>query len=136
MALPRSGRFSQSVTLVWTSGESFEGYALIVATPPTYSGTNAAFIAVKGFQPQQRVPFFARVPIKTGQYHKDSAIFFNEDLVPPNTRYVAYWYDATDRQIFGPSVAFAVTTDPFTPPAPTLTSPAVGSSPPSPDTPV
>jgi len=133
MALPRQGKFSQTPTLAWSTGETFEGYLLAVLVPPTVGGVNYANISVKGFQPQQRVPNFARVPIKAGKYHTEAALFYNEDLSPPNTRYVAYWYDSTDRQINGPSAQFTVTTDPFTPPTPTLTSPSVGAAPPSPD---
>lgn len=137
MSLPRQGRFSQAVTVLWSNGSTFSGYILCILIPPTVGGSIYQTIAVKGFQPQQRVPLFTRVPIKLGKYHAEAGLWFNEDLTPPATEYVAYWYDDTNRLITAsPSIHFTVTTDPFTPPTPTLLIPSVGSIVPTADIPV
>ncbi len=134
MSLPRVGKLSQTVTLAWSDGTLFSGFLLVGIVPPT-SGTDWAEIFLNDFYPPQRVPVFAKIPIKAGKYNSESGLYFTADLDPPNTRYVAWWYDATGRKITPTqSAQFQVTTDPFTPPTPTLTAPSVGSTVPTPDT--
>ena len=133
MSLPRVGKFSQSATLTWSDASLFDGFILVGLVPPT-SGTDWSSIALSGYYPTQRVPTFARVPIKDGKYNSNSGLFFTADLEPPNTRYVCWFYDNTGRQVAGPSAQFQVTADPVTPPTPTLTVPSVGATTPTPDT--
>jgi len=134
MAIPRVGRFSQDATLSWTDSSLFNGFILVGIVPPTSGGTDWAQLSISDYYPPQRVPVFARVPITLGKYNSVAGLFFTADLEPPNTRYVCWFYDSTGRQIAGPSAQFQVTTDPFTPPTPTLTVPSVGSVNPTPDT--
>jgi len=133
MALPQVGKFDQSVTVQWSNGSNFDGFILVGLVPPT-NVTDWAEIGISGYYPPQRVPVFARVPIVDGKFDSTAGLFFNADLEPPNTRYVAWYYDITRRQIAGPSSQFQVTADPFTPPSLTLTAPSAGSTNPTPDT--
>lgn len=132
MSLPRTAKFDQTVSLVWSSGQLFDGYILVALDPPT----GYARVALANFQPEMRLPLAARVPIKGGRYSDVASLYFNADLVPPNSKYTARWYDATDTLVAGPSAQFTVSTDPFTPPTPTLTAPVAAASTFVPDTPV
>jgi len=135
MPIPRVGRFSQDATLSWTDASLFNGFILVGIVPPTSGGTDWAQLSISDYYPPQRVPVFARVPITSGKYNSVAGLFFTADLEPPNSRYIAFWYDATGRLITpSASAQFQVTTDPFTPPTPTLTVPSVGSVNPTPDT--
>ena len=134
MALPRSAKFSQAVTTTWSDGSNFHGFILIGLVPPTSGGTDWASIDTGADQyPRMRIPVLAFVPIVAGKFHAESTMWFTADLTPPNTRYVAWYFDSTKRQIAGPSAQFQVTTDPFTPPSATLTVPTVGTTNPTPD---
>jgi hypothetical protein len=73
--------------------------------------------------PQQRVPQRTKVPIIDGAFVTDTKLFYNADLTPPNTRYCTWFYDATGRQVAGPTDLFAVTVDPTTLVIPTLPTP-------------
>jgi len=133
MADPRKGKLSQSVTVLWSDGSNFNGYLLIGIVPPTAGGTDYTSLVSGDSYPVQRLPVFTLVPIKEGKYHDTTAIFFTADMEPPTSTYKAWLYDATRRQIAGPSAPFTVSTDPFTPPSFTATVPASGGADPVPD---
>ena len=133
MADPRRSKFNPSTTVQWSDGTNFDGWILVGVVPPTFSGTDSAYVSFSDGKPVVRLPVFAFVPITDGKFHTSSSVIFTSDLQPPNTKYVVWYYDSIRRQIAGPSSAVTVTADPFTPPSLTLTAPTAGSTNPTPD---
>jgi hypothetical protein len=73
------------------------------------------------------------IPIDQGRFNDSIGVYYNTDITPPNTTYIAYYYDANRNPIAGPSSPFSVTSDTFTPPALTLLTPADSAAAPVPD---
>lgn len=130
---PQAGKFSQSVTVQWTDGTNFNGFLLAGIVPPSNGVTAWTSVAMGDNYPAARLPVWARIPIVDGKYNASCALFYNDDMTPPGSEYVAYYYDATGRQIAGPTAQFTVSTDPFTPPSATLTAPSTTGTAPTPN---
>ena len=126
---PRVSAFSQTQTLYWSTGELFNGFALIGLVTPTSAGTPWVLVAPNGSYPGDALPDFMYAPIVNGKWNQSSGLFYNSDLTPPNSRYVAWYYDLSKRQLAGPTSNFAASTATITLPELPLTSPAIGANP-------
>lgn len=114
----------------WSDGVTpFSGYMLLALSLPT--GYSSAYFEPKF--PRQRMPLRLKVPITNGLYDPATAVPFNTSIDPPNTQYVAFWFDVNNVQIAGPSALFTVSGETVTPPTPTLTIPAVSGAIPVPN---
>lgn len=134
-SVPQSATLSQSVTVTWSDGTPFNGFLLIGLVYPT-SGSEWAEVDLGGQSPGERLPQFQRVPIVNGQYDNSVGVLYNSSISPPNTKYVAWFYDQSTfppRQICGPTSFFTVTSSPLTPPTCSLTIPTAGTEAPVPD---
>ncbi len=132
MATPRVGKFP-STLIQWSDSTNFNGFILISFVPPisgtTYTETDYGMIS-----PTETLPQFAIIPIADGRINQSLGLFYNADISPPASTFIARWYDTTKRLISGPSSAFSVTTDPITTlTIPTLTAPSTGGTPPTPN---
>lgn len=126
MATPRTASLTGTVT--WSNGSLFDGYVLIgTVLPHGYS-----YACPIGLFPEGGLPLFTVVPITAGEFNQSARLYFNADLEPPNCRYGAYWYDAQNTLLSGPSAIFDVTVDPYPILIPTLTVPAAGTTVPVP----
>lgn len=134
MSQPRVGKFDQSVTVSWSDGSTFSGYAYVALIPPSYGASDdATSLEIKQFAPPSQVPNRIPIPIRDGKYNGSVGLWYNADLVPPNSQYSMELYDTTKRLVTSASSAFSVTTGTFTPPTLTPTAPTVGSSFPPPN---
>jgi len=127
--LPRFAKFDPSVSVTWDDGSALTGFLLVGLVLPT--GYQRAFYAAT--YPNVPIPTFLKVPINNGSFHNAESICYNADLEPPNSRYIAWYYDSTGQQIAGPTALFSVSTATCTPPSLTLPTPAVGLIPPVPN---
>lgn len=127
--LPRFAKFDPSVSVTWDDGSALTGFLLVGLVLPT--GYQMAYYAAT--YPNVAIPTFLKVPINNGSFHAAESICYNADLEPPNSRYVAWYYDSTGQQIAGPTSLFTVSTGTCTPPSLTLPAPAVGLIPPVPN---
>lgn len=75
------------------------------------------------------MPFWTVLPIENGQFNTKYGVPYNADLTPPQSNYVAFYYDATGTRVGNATTAFTVSTETFTVPSVTLTAPTVGSNP-------
>lgn len=135
MSNPRTGKFDQNVTVSWSDGTLFTGYAYVGIIKPTYGANDdALYMTVRNFgSAPSRVPDRIPVPIVEGKYNNSLALFYNADLVPPGSVYAMELFDSTKRLVSSQSSNFTVTTDPFTPPVITPTAPTTGTSFPAPN---
>ena len=131
----RSAALTYGPTIDWSTGDHFNGYALLALCPPTSSGTNWPTLGQVANNPQTRLPLWVRVPIINGRYDNAIKIIFNEDIDPPNTRYAAYFYDLSNQRVApaGTPTMFEIDADPYTLTPPTLTAPIAPVTPPSPE---
>lgn len=135
MAIPRKGKFPGDVTITWSDGSNFNGIAWFGIVTPLYGGTEPATSVDWGdFYPQQKIPTTAGCPIIDGKFNTSLGLFYNEDLTPPNSKYVMRIYDTTLRLLYGPSLAFTVNSETINLPSVSpITVPSSGSSGPTPD---
>lgn len=117
-------------TVQWSDGTAFDGYALI-GIKELIDGSSAVWPSISiGNTPVKRtLPKWIMLPIAEGSFLNTCAVPFNADLTPPQSNYVAWYYDVNDKQVAGPTTAFTVTATTFTVPLVTLTAPTVGSNP-------
>jgi hypothetical protein len=127
MSLPRQAKFSQTQEFLWSTGEKFNGAAIIGFVIPTTAGTAETVypkISFGGSSESYNLPKgFARVAINEGKLSSELGLFYNADVTPPNTQYIHYLIDSTNKIVAGPGTVFSVTSDPITLPTLTLTSP-------------
>lgn len=131
---PRTAKIVTAAEIQWSDGKPFDGYLWLgLRLPNNYNEPRLWAANVL-----QKLPQFTKIPIVEGVLDTDSAVFFNEDLDPPNTTYFAYWFDQHDRLIAptsGTAVGFSITADPHTITPPTLTVPSyAGATDPTPET--
>lgn len=113
-------------TIQWSNGVNFNGTVLIQFKAMT-SGAGSTWNppALASGRP---IATALVIPILNGSFQLGGA-YYNEDLLPPGTQYVANYYDSTNNAVGSQSAAFTVTGGTFTIPAVTLTPPSVGSAP-------
>lgn len=133
--LPRVALFDTSYVYQWSNSTNFNGFMLIEMLMPSDGVTAWSEVVYGNVFPGLRLPLMQKIPIVDGQANGACGIFINADLVPPGSKYVVWFYDATERQIAGPSASFSVTTTAaFKPPViPTLTIPSTTASVVTPD---
>ena len=127
--LPRFAKFDPSVSVTWDDGSALTGFLLVGLVLPT--GYQLGYYAAT--YPNVPIPTFLKVPINNGSFHAAESICYNADIEPPNSRYVAWYYDSTGQQIAGPTALFSVSSGTCTPPSLTLPTPAIGLIPPVPN---
>lgn len=134
-SVPQYATLSQSMSVTWSDGTLFNGFLLLGLVFPI-SGSQWAEIDLGGQTPGERLPQFLKVPIVNGQFDNSVGVLYNSSISPPNTKYVAWYYDQSSfppRQICGPTALFTVNSGTLTPPLCTLTAPTAGTIPPTPD---
>lgn len=80
----------------------------------------------------QKIPQYIKVPIVGGQIDTSTFLFYNSDVNPPGSQYVAYWFDNNNTLInptSGTATPFTVSGPTVTLTAPTLTSPTFATPP-------
>lgn len=121
--------------VTWGDGSLFNGFLLLGLVSPQYGNLAWQQISLAGRTPAELIPVFLKVPIENGVYRNDVGVLYNSSLAPPNTQYVAWWYDNSPlpRLISGPTPLFTVSTATLTPPVMALPVPVAGVTPPTPD---
>ena len=123
-----------SGTVSWSDGSGFNGYYLVMTVLPTSSGVDWPEVAIGDSRTRTTVPNRAVLPVVDGVFNQNVGLFFTIDLNPPNVKYAAYAFDASLKQVAGPTALFTVTADPTAMPSLTLTVPTAGTVIPSPET--
>jgi hypothetical protein len=126
---PRTAKLSSATQVLWDSGEPFDGFvAIYIALPGDHT------LAALDNSYANLIPLRTVIPIVEGVYNQNCSLYFNADIEPPNTQYVAYWYDATKKRIApsGDGTLFTVTADPHVLTPPTLTVPPTATTVPAP----
>ncbi len=126
---PQTAKVTTSTNVTWSSGALFSGYLMFGVALPTDS-LGAQWAQLNLYGTSQRLPIFTIIPIIEGVVDQNTSVYLTTQLDPPNTRYVAYWYDNTWKLIYPfPSGTipspFSVTTQPYIITQPTLTVPTV-----------
>ena len=133
---PRVALFSNAQQFFWSGAPAipFNGFALIGLVAPSDGTTPWSIMDYGNLYPSIQLPVWQRIPIINGSLNNGCGCFLNSDITPPGSQYIVYYYDATGRQIAGPSSPFTVTTqNTFTPPILTLTIPSTVGPNPTPD---
>lgn len=129
MAAPRIGTVSPNQVFTWSNNELFQGAAILGIAIPTVSGSpDTVWPQINLGETDQKFNLpkgFAKIPIIDGKASTAIGAFFNEDITPPNTQYVHYIIDSTNKVIAGPGALFSISTSTFSLPALTLTAPTV-----------
>ncbi len=129
---PRTGKFAQT-TVTWSNGLNFNGFLLVSLVPPILSAVTYTEGDYGLTYPAETLPAFATIPIQNGLLNSNLGLFYNEDISPPNTTYIARWYDTTKRLVSGPGSPFSVDSDPIVLTIPTPTAPTSGGTAPTPN---
>lgn len=113
---PRYGLFNSGQVFNWSNGSPFSGFALIGLVFPTFTSGADSYgeIDYGSLYPSLGLPRWQRVPILFGSINTSCGLFVNNDLTPPGSQYICYYYDSTGRQIAGPSSPFTVAAGPDT----------------------
>lgn len=123
-----AGLATSPAQVLWSNGEPFDGYVWLGLVLPV--GYTATFLWAT--QRPLQLPQFIKVPIIGGIIDPTTQIYYNANLNPANTSYVAYFFDRIDNLIApasGTAVPFTVTANPTTLVVPALTIPAAGTPP-------
>lgn len=134
---PRYGKFSQDTTVTWSDGTLFTGILYVALVPPSYdtvTDDDATEVDYSAFFPAIKIPTRIGIPIIQGKYASQLGLYYNADLVPPNSRYACKLYDSTGRSVSSMSALFVVDENPIdTLPTITPTAPTVGDNIPQPN---
>lgn len=127
--LPRVALFNTNTQYKWSNGILFNGFMLVEMLIPSDGVTPWAEVDYGNIFPGLTLPRMQKIPIVDGQANGACGLFLNEDLVPPGSQYVIWFYDSTNRQLAGPSAPVVVVASMlntgFTPPViPVLTIPS------------
>lgn len=112
-------------TIQWSDGTNFNGVVWISFKGMTSGGSAWGSPTLANGRP---IAVTNIIPILNGSFQL-GGVFYNEDIVPPGTQYVANYFDSTNTAVGVQTAAFTVTAGTFTPPAVTLTVPSVGPAP-------
>lgn len=126
---PRTGKLKANPDIMWDNGDLFNGFAVIAIVPPTLDAVNWPTITIDPNSPSQRLPQTATIPIVDGVFNNSIALFYNEDLNPPNSKYAIYYLDSGWNFVGSPvssSDFFTVSTGETNPPQYTLETPISG----------
>lgn len=137
--IPQVSQLSTSPNpVVWQDGSLFDGYLWLGLVLPN-PGPGMSASAVPYTSPYlwaanraQKLPQYIKVPIINGSIDQGTQIFFNANIDPPGTTYVAYWFDRNGAMIApanGSAVPFSVTQTSTTLMVPTLPLPNYSGAP-------
>lgn len=132
MSISRSA-ITSAASINWQSGTPFNGWLLLIISPPTLSGVAFPFVSLRDSSPKLKVPVRVRIPIREGVLDQTAKVFQSSSLVPTNAVYSAWWYDDNGILIATGATLFTITTDPYTIAVPTLTDPLAAVTPPTPE---
>jgi len=127
----RIGKFPQD-RLLWDNGANFNGYAWISVIPGDNECEYTTGQTGNSF-PAETLPQFSVIPIVEGRYNSSLGLFYNADISPPGSTYIARFYDTTQCcLIAGPTDPFIVDSNPIDSiPAVTLPTPTEGGTAPT-----
>ena len=130
--LPRAAQLSTiPATVQWQSGQNFDGYVWMgLVLPNGYSQPTV----VNSYIIQQ-FPVFTKVPIVNGAIDNTTGVFWNSDIDPPGTQYVAYYMDNNNALIAptsGTAMPFSIGGSVATLTVPTLPQPVYSAANPVP----
>lgn len=126
MANPAS-QLTTGSTIAWSSGASFNGYALLVAALPALGSGSYPQASAASVWPKHRIPTHVQVPIEAGVYDADAKVMKTSAIEPPGVKYTAYFFDINDVLVATGDELFVVTADTHTLNPPTLTAPTAAS---------
>ena len=96
---PTTTKIITTSNVTWDNGSLFSGYLVLgIALPRDAAGVRWANINL--FGTSQILPEWTVIPIVEGVLDNNTSIFPNSQLDPPNTKYVAYWYDNTWKLVY------------------------------------
>ncbi len=111
---------STLVATVYTASSTLlDGSVLLLLAFPT--GYSSATIANQLIP--QPIGDHVKVRIQQGVYDQSARIYYNSCLEPPNTQYVAYFYDNNDIEL-GHTSLFTISSSPYTITVPLIIAPA------------
>lgn len=130
---PRVGKMPTTSTINWSNGVPFNGYMWFGLIPPIYGSTDATSVDWGGFVPESKIPQVFPIPIVSGKFNTQLGLYYNADLMPPNSQYNAFLVDTTFR-VLGSAAPFTVSDNPVSNvPSITATVPSTGGTAPVPD---
>lgn len=132
MSISRSV-ITSAANITWAGGTLFNGWLLLIISPPTLSGAAFTTISLRDSSPKIKVPLRVRIAIREGVLDSNAKVFQSSSLVPTNAVYSAWFYDDNNRLIATGSSLFTITADPYTLTIPSLTDPTAVVSPPVPE---
>ena len=132
MSISRSA-ITSAATIAWQSGTPFNGWLLLIISPPLISSVAFNSVSLRDSSPKLKVPLRVRIAIREGVLDSNAKVFQSSSLVPTNAVYSSWWYDDNGVLIAVGSSLFTITTDPFTISVPTLADPTTAVTPPTPD---
>jgi hypothetical protein len=125
----RIGYPSASQSVAWSDGTPFNGYALAGLNGLLGTGSTVwPSISLGNRFAKRTIPAARMLPIVEGRFDQSSWLYFNADVTPPGSLYVAYFYDTNDKLVAGWSSTFSVTGTSFTVPTPSLPAPTQGAT--------
>lgn len=135
---PRTSKFTTSTPIVWVGGALLDGYMAIgLAFPRDAALVNwPNLIKGSGSTPPQQLPQWCKIPISAGVFDQGTELWYNADIDPPNTQYVAYFFDNADKLIappVGTATFFTISTPTTTITVPSLVPPTSAVTAPSPE---
>lgn len=125
----RSSKLTGTVT--YADGVTpFTGSIKIVLVVPGQNGEAALWprLTVSNGYPTTTIPLWTSVKITNGSFSQAEGLWYNEDILPQNSRYAAYYYDAAGVQVGGPTSLFAAEGASTTPPTGITIDPSVPSA--------
>lgn len=134
MAAPAHSQVVTASNVTWSDAQLFQGYVLFLLALPLFDAEayTKAFLKGDGYQ-QQRLPLRLKWPITNGVLNTSLRIWQNASITPPNSKYIAYFYDETRNQVAVGSGLITIAVDPYTLTVPTLTVPSATASTPTPE---
>jgi hypothetical protein len=115
----------------------FDGYILLALALPENGDGQWPVAVAENIYPPQRLPLFTFIPVSQGVINQQTKVLYNDAINPPNSRYVAYWYDRNKRRVFpatgvSPSF-FTISAGTYAISLPTLTVPTNTATVPTPE---
>lgn len=85
-------------TVFWPDGTTrFNGHVDIVLMVPGIDGRTQLWprLSIGQGYPSVEIPQWTRVKITDGVFDQGVALWYNSDIIPHNTKYVAHYYDSS-----------------------------------------
>lgn len=113
-------------TVFWPDGTTrFNGHVDIVLMVPGIDGRTQLWprLSIGQGYPSVEIPQWTRVKITDGVFDQGVALWYNSDIIPHNTKYVAHYYDSSMTSVGRPSTVFEVSAASTVPPVEITKSP-------------